>query len=102
MTIDNKKNIKAIQQKAELGDAEAQFKLGRLHFYGEKPPWSFQEAYIWLFIAKKNGCAHASGYTEAIAKHFSRDPSSHIENFEREAERRYADIQRKKAGEDNG
>jgi len=48
--------------KAEQGDVIDQYDLGEAYYFGNDVPQDYKQAYIWLWVAVKNG------YDDAAAK----------------------------------
>ena len=65
---------KTVEQKAEAGDAEAQFELGLLYECGEGGvPQEAVTAFAWYNTAQVNGDAKAGEWKSAIAKEMTAD-----------------------------
>lgn len=52
-------DAKAYRASAEQGDAESQFKLGSMYFYGKGVPQDYSEALVWYRKAANQGNANA-------------------------------------------
>ena len=60
-------DLKALQAKANRGDAEAQFQLGLLHLKGLDAPPQFVQAYKWFTLAMEADHALAEGERDALS-----------------------------------
>ena len=56
------------EKAAKLGDNEAQFLLGRMHYDGNSLATDYVTAYQWFAIAAESGQAVASRYRDGLAK----------------------------------
>jgi TPR repeat protein len=68
---DTSRAVKLWRQAAESGNAQAQYKLAAVLYYGELAERDYEAAYFWILQAEFGGIAEAGGKRELIAKKLS-------------------------------
>jgi TPR repeat protein len=70
---------------AEQGDAEAQFKLGVMHYEGWGVPWDIVQAHMWLRLAAaQDNYSLAQKYRDIVASRLLPDQIAEAERMARE------------------
>lgn len=88
--------FKTLQQKAEQGDAEAQFNLGVMYTNGYGVWQDYAQAAAWFLKAAEHGDAMAQialGYAYAKGQGVSQDDVQAVAWYRKAAEQGYADAQ---------
>jgi TPR repeat protein len=71
--IDDEQAVLWLRKAAEQGQAEGQFMLGSLYFFGKGVPQSYPRAYAWCELAQDNGQAEAGMCRDAALSSITAD-----------------------------
>jgi TPR repeat protein len=69
---------------AEQGDADAQFEVGLMYFFGRRVTKDLVQAHMWLNIAGANGNRYANSNLLAVASEMTRDQKAEAMKLARE------------------
>jgi len=76
--------LKLYGKAADWGDVQAQFKLGKMYYEGKGSPRNDTQAYIWSFLAAKQGHTTAARYRDAAANSLSPAQLNEAQKFIRD------------------
>lgn len=76
--------LKLYGKAAEWGDVQAQFKLGKMFYEGKGSPKNDAQAYLWSYMAAKQGHSSAAKYRDAAASSLTPAQLSEMQKFIRD------------------
>jgi TPR repeat protein len=92
---DSVKAVNLYYKAAEQGDADAQFEVGLMYFFGRRVTKDLVQAHMWLNIAGANGNRYANSNLLIVGSEMTRDQKAEAMKLAREL---FAKIKANKAG----